>query len=363
MDLKARVVDGKRIWYVTAHYFDGTKRRSARRSTGVRDDGTAKTKRTAEIIGRDIEQSLAAGKNRVARPTTVQQAIDALIEQMETASRAQPTIDIVIEKSAHLFAFFGATTPIETVTDQQMADYAKARKRAPVYVNGAPDGRTIPGRTVSALTIERELRTLRQAAKAVGSKPPAMPDLGITYKPRERFLDHAETLRLLASVVPSRKDHVVMYRLTGVRASELYRITPADVDLERNEVRVRGTKTKGADRVIPMANEVREILERRRHRVPMFEPWSEGSCTRDLKLAAARAGIEPLSLNDLRRSFATELAAKGVPALHLARLLGHGSTRMVERVYARVGTGSHMHEAIGKLSTLRRGSQKGRKRA
>lgn len=57
-------------------------------------------------------------------------------------------------------------------------------------------------------------------------------------------------------------------------------------------------------------------------------------------------------LNDLRRSFATEMAIKGVPMLFLMHLMGHASTAMLEKIYARVGRGQHMHDAIALLSPL-----------
>jgi hypothetical protein len=55
----------------------------------------------------------------------------------------------------------------------------------------------------------------------------------------------------------------------------------------------------------------------------------------------------------LRRSFATDLAKAGVSPLFLKDLMGHTTTRMLEKVYARVQQGDHMHEAMTHVSALR----------
>ena len=335
MDVYSRKLrTGDSVWYVRAHYWADGQRREARRSTGIRDDGTTKSRRTAEIVGRDIEQSLALGKNRVAHPTTLKQATAALIEKLERRGRAQATINIVLEKANHLFEYFGANTPLEKCTDVE--GYCKAS----LGVRKSP-------------TVMRELLTLCQAFRAIGLEPPKMPELAAS-EPRERFLTRAEQLLLLAATPAYRRDYIVMYLHLGLSKSELYRIEYADCNFERREVRVRGTKAEGRDRLLPMTPEVYDVLWSRLHRVPMFDHWGTGNAHKALNLWSERAGLGELSFNDLRRTFATTLAAAGVPILHLMHLMGHKSTRMLERVYARVGQGDHMHEAIAKLSPLRK---------
>jgi integrase len=322
---------GDSVWYARVHFWQDGRRCERKRSTGVRDNGTVKAERTAEIIAADIERSLALGEGRVSRPTTLAQAIDKLIEQQELAGRAQASIGIITEKAVNLFAFFGSATPIEKCTDTH--GFAKVAARKPA-------------------TVARELRTLVLAFKAVGLVPPKLPELA-EGEARERFLTRPEQLMLLNATPPYRRDYIVCYLHLGLSRSELYRIEREDCLFDRREVRVRGTKTESRDRLIPMSPEVYDVLWSRRDAVPMFERWTFNS-DRELKRWAKRAGLGRLSFNDLRRTFATTLAAAGVPVLHLMHLMGHKSTRMLERVYARVGTGEHMHEAIAKLAALRK---------
>lgn len=348
MDIYSRKLrNGDSVWYVRACYWSDGQRRYARRSTGIRDDGTTKSRRTAEINARDIEQSLALGQDRVARPTTLAQAFDALIEVKERAKRSQATIDITLEKARPLFDYFQPQTPIEKCTDvDAYCKVALATRQRP--------------------TVKRELRELALAFRAVGLVPPKMPKLA-DNPAKERWLTRSEKLQLLNATPAARRDYLVAYMQLGLSRSELYRIEAVDCVWERREVRVRGTKGKKRDRVIPMSDEIYDVLWSRRECVPMFPYW--GNYDRELRCYAARAGFEPvkvveyrgrklrqaaLSLNDLRRTFATELAMAGVPILHLMHLMGHSSTRMLERVYARVGTGDHMHEAIAKLAPLRK---------
>jgi integrase len=348
MDVYSRKLKtGDRVWYVEAHYWHDGKRKRARRSTGIRDDGTTKSRRTAEIVGRDIEQSLALGTGRVAHPTTLRQALSALIVQKGNAGRSKATTDIVGEKGIKLGEYFGVNTPIEKCVD--IAGYVKL-------------GLT----TRESSTVKRELRELALAFRAVGLEPPKMPVLSDGV-PRERFLTRQEQLQLLAATPARRKDYVVMYLHCGLSRSELYRIEPSDCNFERREVRVRGTKADKRDRLLPMSDEVYDVLWARRGHRPIFERWS--NYDRELRQYAARAGfgavrvveyrgrklrLAPLSMNDLRRTFATTLAVAGVPILHLMHLMGHSSTRMLEKVYARVQVGDHMHDAIKKLTPLRK---------
>jgi len=136
-----------------------------------------------------------------------------------------------------------------------------------------------------------------------------------------------------------RGDYLVAWCYLGVRESELYAITADDVHLDDGDggmLHVRGTKTAGSDRWIPIAPEARDVLLARvGRRGPLFPPWP--NVRRDLASACVRGGIARVSCNDLRRTFATWLAEAAVPEAVTASLLGHASSQMVRRVYTRIG--------------------------
>lgn len=331
------VYSRKGYWWVDAKYWDAAsgKRKRVQRSTGIRDDGSAGAKRTAAIVAEDIARSVAVGTNRKARQETVKDAFEASLRAKRRDNKSDATVEIVLEKFKRILDVFPPDMQVRDLTDKHLEKYADqallVRK---------------PG------SVHRELLELRSGIRALGMTPPKMPRLGKVSQPRERWLTPEETVRLLAVVPAKRQDHVRIYRLLGLRKSELFQISAPDVDLLRRAVRVRGTKTEKADRTLPLVGEAYDILKRRavsQPSGPLFEAWGDGNADRDLRRWADKAGLGELSFNDLRRSFATELALKGVPSLHLAHLLGHTSTRMVEAIYARIKAGEHLHDAVLQL--------------
>lgn len=441
---------------------DGRRRR-VRRATGVdvgepsRAREYEQRKRQAEAAAQQLQRAAqleASGLASAPRPAVpLEQALGALIKRKEQGQRSRATIEIVLQKAVHLFAYFGPDRDVHAITEEELRSYAEVRRE-----QGA-----VPG------TIERELRHLREALALFGDRLSKV-ELGKVYVPRERFLEPSEFVALLKAMrrysersgkghllqrrdwiivhahtqlpssvlarlrrddidlqrgtarlrhatrqptviplpdpvleivrarvantpifppwtsmarriselcaqsgvekatpetlpsllaawtrrvennaVEDKCDHLIMYVHLGLTYSELYRIRAADIDWEGNQVFVRGTKTEHRLRVVPMSPEVREVLARRAQRKPMFAAWASGNMHRDLAAGCELAGIPLVTANDLRRTFATWLARSGVPALHLAKLMGHGSTRMLETVYARVERGQHLHDAIAQL--------------
>lgn len=312
-------------WYVESYYYDAqTKQRArVRRSTGVRADGR-ESRHAAESVARAQIVDIACTGGQKTRSIDISDAIIHLGISLGRAGRSAATIEIVDQKSKQLYRILGATTMLSAISLADLERYADTR-----LAEGAHRG-----------TIHREIRTLRQAwstahrSGLVDSNPPPMPGLGTVYTPRERWLEREEVLKLLEELPPHWQEQVVMYLHMGIRASELYQITPSDIDFDAGEVRIRGTKTAGADRRVPMTPEVRAILLTARTRDPMFRPWTNRDHA--LESACERAGIPRCSANDFRRTYATEMARAGVPMHILMRLMGHSSTRMLEKVYAQV---------------------------
>jgi integrase len=328
------------VWEAVCYYYDGTKRVRTRRSTGVKDDGTAKSKRTAEITAADIERSLALGVNRRSRTETIAQAFNALVTKKQQAGRSPDTIEIVLEKAKNVLEFFGPDRRADSFTDKDLQDYClKNAHRAPG-------------------TLHRELLEMRQAIKAVGLVPPKAPVLAID-NPRERWLPEAEFQKMIQKAPETRHDYLYMYRLAALSRSELYKINPAkgDVDFKANAFRVRGSKTKYRDRWIPMHPVVREILKRRiKSAGPLFPRWQ--NIYRELKAIAEAAGIERFNLNDLRRSFATSVALAGRSPLELKPLMGHSpNSRVLDKHYARL-QGRQLGAVVADLGAFKRASSK-----
>jgi len=134
----------------------------------------------------------------------------------------------------------------------------------------------------------------------------------------------------------------------GLRPGELNRVRWEDVDLGARVLRVRGTKTEGADAVVPLTPlGHRELqgwwMQRGQPSAGLAFPSRNGAAYSDqgwkkaLKNAAERAGIErrvyPYLLRD---SFATIAWIQGIPLDIARRVMRHtADSRMLEEVYCR----------------------------
>ena len=324
MYVKSR--DGR--WHAFCYYFDGEsgKRVLVRKSTGVRDDGTAASRKRAEIVGAEIERTFAIGGPRRGDPTTIAQAFDKLTAARELARKPQPSIDRGIVSAAQMFKWFGPDKQLATITAVELVTQAAAA----IAGGRAHD------------TVRRDLADLQAAYKLCGIDRPKWPELP---KPvaRNRWLTAEQCSQLLAAFPPNRRRVLWVMLHTGARKSEVWKLNLAL--LGQRLLNIVGTKTPKANRWIPTSDELVQVLSE-----GPLEPWT--NIDRDLRREAKKLGFGPISCNDLRRSFATHLAIAGVPILHLMELMGHTSTRMLEQVYAQLGKGQHLADAIDKLPSL-----------
>lgn len=245
------------------------------------------------------------------------------------ATKSKATASFYEKKLGHLVRIFGADTPISNALRPIQFDaYALTRK-----TEGA-----------RATTIRKEIgaaRTLaRFAARAGGfhGRPELfMPsDLSDDYEPGERFLTPPELDRLLSALPAHRAAHVALAVAIGCRFSETFRVTRADVDTGAWLVTIRGTKTKRSRATVPVAEPFRPLLVAALPYLPLRR-WLNSNMKRDLAYACRRAGIAPVTSNDLRRTHGTWLAEAGVSDEHIGKVLRHADGRMARRVYGKLG--------------------------
>lgn len=131
----------------------------------------------------------------------------------------------------------------------------------------------------------------------------------------------------------------------GLRVSEVVRLTPADLDMDRGLVRVRGGKG-GKDRYTLLANRAVEAVRLYRDAYPARRWLFPGgmkeahlttrSVQRIVQNAAEAAGIEKhVTAHTLRHSFATHLLEGGTNLRVIQELLGHQSARTTQ-IYTHV---------------------------
>jgi integrase len=157
---------------------------------------------------------------------------------------------------------------------------------------------------------------------------------------RSRYLSADEETALMANLTGKRKHLKPIVALalgTGMRRGELLGLRWAQVDFGRGVIHVTQTKT-ARDRIVPMSQQVRELLQAQRPRrqselvfTSKLTKRAYVEIKRAFSAACSDAGIEGFHFHDLRHTFATRLGDQGCSATTIAALLGHSNTQMTAR--------------------------------
>lgn len=334
-----------------ADYRDRDGRR-VQRSMCTRDKAVAKERARAAELGDD---SVARKRLRLT------EAIDGMIASMH--SRAEPTKDMYREKGRRLLKTLG--NPLVNEIDAAMLDRYIERRR---NKDDAEHGRAADH------TISKELITVRRALKfAIRSKKlhamPAWPEFSPSYVPRKTWLKPEQFECVLSELDEKRRIWASLAALAGANSSEVEGVAWETVDFATNRLFVPGTKREPRKRWVPMAPALRERLlavPEKLRKGKVAERWS--NVRRDLHAAVDAANafarrtaeeyrneppptIPRVSPNDLRRTFASWLVQNGAQLLTVAALMGHTSTRMLEKVYGRLSP-ENLEAAIALMPAL-----------
>jgi integrase len=231
----------------------------------------------------------------------------------------------------------------------------------------------IPRRANYALAT---LRALLNFAVELGLRPPGSnPARGIKpYREnkRERFLTEAEITKAADAITAAEQAGTIgpfgaaglrLCLFTGARSGEIAAIEWSHVDWQRRLIRLPDSKTN-EPRTIHLSEPALEIL-RGVSRISQFviagakpnEPYT--NLRRAWIVTRIRAGLNDVRLHDLRHSFASLAAGKGVSLQTIGKLLGHRDPQTTAR-YSHLATdavaavndelGAAMQAAIAKGS-------------
>lgn len=259
---------------------------------------------------------------------------------------SEANLRFIESKLGHVRRLLGDDRKLATIKPSTFDWYVSSRR--------GERGRNKAGieQRVSDRTIVRELRellsVLRLAKRAEcfeGDLQALLPtDLDTTYHPGERALTEAEIVPFLDALpTPAWRAYACLCIGLGCRQSEACRLRPEDVEIRivRNAqgeeveeilVWIDGRKTRGSNRVIPVLSPFVPLL---RVALPELPIGPISNFDRTFKLACERAGIAPCCSNDLRRTNATLAGSRGLPNELIAKLLGHETVTMSQRVYNR----------------------------
>ncbi len=341
------------VWYT--HVFVDGKRKQV--STRCKD------RKAALVVATQLEREAADPEAAIIRSATLGEALKLYLKskasEVKAGKLSGDTHKFYTRKVGHLARLLEHDSR-ERYRPMKLSALKAATVDA--YIEDRRD------EGVTDHTIKKELIALQGALKLAkrrglwrGDVDTVMPQrFSPNYKPRKRALTQPELQRLLANLPPDSAARVAYCVATSAEWGATVRALREDVDLERMEVLVRGTKRPTRWRTVPVIYPPQQALLRYAMEWAegtdgmLFGPWS--NARRDLQRACDDAGIERCCFNDLRRTATTWLRAAGVPLELLSLISGHSSTRMLEMVYARLTPeqlGLRMANSLGLSDTGR----------
>ena len=306
-----------------------------------------------------------------AAPYTVADAIaDYLADYVERGGKAPHELRYAI--NAHILPALGAL-PVGRLTRERLKAWHRAIAASPARVRakaGEQRHRDTTGdpeaprrRRSSANKVLTILKAALNHARAEG-KLTGPADAWAAVKPfreadapKVRYLLDDEITRLVNACPPDFRDLVTGALLTGCRYGELAVMKAGDFDAQAGTVTI-GRSKSGKPRHVALTDEGRAFFDSMAagkaasallfqrdgtiRQATRDEPaetarvrWGKSDQFRLMREACAAAKIAPAaSFHELRHTYGSRLAMRGVPMGVIAAQLGHADTRMTERHYA-----------------------------
>ena len=301
-------------------------------TTGCPSIKTAKRWKERKLIER------ADPRRAASEAATLADAMRELYAELRRRGRAAGTQERARQKLAHFPRLWGEECKLSEIDARKVGKYIDTR------LADTPDGTGF--RTPARITIRDELAFLRQMLKLARRQglyayaiEDVLPELFETgHKPRKDWVREADLPKLLDRVEPRHAAHLLFFVVTAGRLADSYRARREDFDVTRWRVDVRGSKTEGSFRSIPvndfLQGYVARLLRDAEGGGVLFRDWP--NLDRDLKAACVRAGIPKVSTNGLRRTFGMWHRLRGFSLDTISKLFGHTSAKLVRDVYANV---------------------------
>lgn len=148
-------------------------------------------------------------------------------------------------------------------------------------------------------------------------------------------------------------EDILLLIYTGTRITEALNLTPSDVHLEDGYIECRGTKTKAADRLIPIHPDIKPLLEKRMDRLYLF--LSKTGTKAQYRAFQYRYAnwMEKLGWNhivhDTRKTFVTILHENNIMLEDIASIVGHSQKGVTAKVYLK----TNIEHLINKMNKVK----------
>jgi integrase len=327
-----------RYWYAECRDLNG--RRYWKSTKQTDKAAAARAARSIDVAGsvpRLQKYSLAA-------------ALLELAKHKERKRVSAAELEILKQKGGRLIEHFGPGRDLNAIEPPDVDGYVDERRKAEVR----------PGKRLSDETIRMELKYLREAARHAkragryeGDPSKLTPTVLAPRRPRVRWLTYEQFLALIGELRDDRDgrarnraelaDYVIAWCHTGARRAELFRLTAANLDRRGRRLFIAGRKgsINYQERWVPLSEAAFEVLDRRAKAVPagapLFKTTSSNRICRVLATACRRCGMDPVTPNDCRRSYATWHLTAGSPEREVQKFMGHSPhSPLVRKVYGQI---------------------------
>lgn len=177
----------------------------------------------------------------------------------------------------------------------------------------------------------KQLKLIKENPMEILKRPKHQRQLGAA-------LTAAEEKTFLESIKGHKLEGLLKFLLyTGARRNEGINFRLSDIDAEKNEIRLRGTKTALSDRRIPFFDDVKAVLK------DFSADW--GSVRGDMVTRAFKDICPSHKLHDLRHTFATRCLERGVSMKTVQIWLGHSTYEQTANTYSHVTNDFEQKEA------------------
>ena len=317
------------MWYATI--YDGGV--PVERSTGC------SARAEAEAVARSWLQEAADPARDPATDATLNDALVDLLEdrraKVRAGDRSAKTLSFYESKTGTLIAFFGHDFKLSAWTRDSSASWRYVTWRRQTGVLDR--------------SIRKDLGTLRTALKLAKERGsfqgdpalavPASLDTGSGMS--KRSPTRREFLALVPHLLADAAAQVAFILATSAEMSAVARALRTDVSTPIRAptmIRIRGSKTRDRDRLIPIVTDEQIVLLKfaLRHAQGKGDHLFGRMPNRLIETACTNAKIDHASPHSFRHAAGQWLLDVGVSVELVSRILGHASTAMTERVYARV---------------------------
>ncbi|NOK04815.1 MULTISPECIES: tyrosine-type recombinase/integrase [Myxococcus] len=343
----------------------------------IRKASPLNTRRGAEEYERQVRHALLTGtfgKEKQSEPDrilTLGEFVPRFLTYSENNDKHSTVVTKQQHQEDHIIPFFGEMA-LDAIGPSQIEDFKAAMKKKPSAARSrkaAPTKAAIRKRKdvtpnpLSKKFINNVLSSLSKLlAVAVEQKvireAPYVKPFGKLPKPDFDFLTFEEAERLIDAAEPEWRPLILVAIKTGLREGELIGLQWNDLDLQRRKLQVRRTVWRGVEdlpkggreRTVDVPTSVVETLKTHRHLRGRYvfcqedgQPLTEGKMKAPLRRALRAAGITrevgQIGWHDLRHTYASHLAMRGIPMKVIQELLGHADLSTTNR-YAHLAPGA-----------------------